>query len=423
VRRCLLVWTAGLACAAPAAAQAPEGCALQVVTAPGTRSHYTQMTDGTARLEVGGGVEARCGPTWMRADSASYAQGPEILWLFGRVEIRDTVRTLHADRVTWYAKEERMRAEGRVRVVARTTGSTLDGSVLDYWPATERRAEERMLAPNRPHLTLRPDPDAAERRPLEVDGDRVHVYGERRVAVAGRATAVREGLAARADSIHLALDRDEIWMFGDPAVVVEGTTLAGDTIRAELRERRVERVEAWPRGRARSQDYALRADSIDVRLPGQQLREVVAVGNAVAEAYTALAARDETSPADWVAGDTIVATFEPAATAPDAAASADAAAGDGAAARDRVELRQLVASGDARALYHMESRRAGDLLPAINYVRGRRVLVWFERGEVREGRVEGPTVGVYAEPGAPAGEAGEARDTTPTPAPPPRERP
>ncbi|MGH7544803.1 MAG: hypothetical protein ACREKI_01315, partial [Gemmatimonadota bacterium] len=124
---------AALALGAGAAVQGPaQGCVLRVVTAPGTRSHYTQISPGVSRLDVGGGLEATCGDAWMRADSASYHEGREVLYLIGRVDYRDSTRTLQAQRVTYYAREERMVAEGNARVTVRASGSTLAGPVLHY---------------------------------------------------------------------------------------------------------------------------------------------------------------------------------------------------------------------------------------------------------------------------------------------------
>lgn len=381
---------AALALGTAAAVQEPvQGCVLRVVTAPGTRSHYTQTAPGASRLDVGGGLEATCGDAWMRADSASYHEGPEILYLIGRVDYRDSTRTLQAQRVTYYAREERMVAEGNARVTVRASGSTLAGPVLHYWPATEARPVERLYAPTRSRLTLLPDTGAADRRPLDVEGDRIALRGDREISVAGRATATREDLDASADSMHLDFGADALWLLGSPRVVSEGTTLVGDTLRAELRDREIERVEAWPNGRATSEDFALRADSIDARLPEQQLREVIAVGTALAEAFSEVAARDPWMPTDWVSGDTIVGTFEPKA---DGAETANGESSRG------VELRLLVATGDGRALHHVRDSSRPDAPPSINYVRGRVVRVYFRDGEVREARVEGPSTGVYSEP-------------------------
>lgn len=397
---------------------AAQGCVLRIVTAPGTRSHYTQVAPGVAKLDVGGGLEATCGDAWMRADSASYHQGSEILWLVGRVDYRDSTRTLQAERVTYYSQEERMVAEGSVRLTARSTGSTLTGPLVHYRPGSKRQPYERIHAPQRSHLTIYPERDAEDRRPLEVDGDRITILGDSVVAVAGRARATRQDFDAAADTMHLDLAAEALWLFGSPRAIAEGTTLKGDTLRGELRNRQIERVEAWPNGEARSQDYALRADSIDTRLPGQQLREVIAVGSALAQAFTELAARDPLSPTDWVSGDTIVGLFEPKARA----AGANGADGGGAKG---VELRSLVASGDARALYHVRDRSRPDRAPAVNYVKGQRVRVRLVGGEVEEAKVEGPSLGVYIEPrettadtlAAPPRPPGERapRDTVPPP--------
>ncbi|MGH7546321.1 MAG: hypothetical protein ACREKI_09080, partial [Gemmatimonadota bacterium] len=121
----------------------------------------------------------------------------------------------------------------------------------------------------------------------------------------------------------------------------------------------------------------------------QELREVIAVGRSVAEAFSEIAERDPWMPKDWVSGDTIVGTFEPK-TAGRETANGESSRG--------VELRLLVATGDARALHHVRDDSRPDGPPAIHYVRGRVVRIVFRDGEVREAQVEGPSTGVYAEP-------------------------
>lgn len=381
---------AALALGALASAQRQEqGCVLRVVTAPGTRSHYSQTAPGVSRLDVGGGLEATCGDAWMRADSASYHEGPEILYLIGRVEYRDSTRTLQARRVTYHSAEERMVADGNVRLTARASGSTLTGPVVHYWPPTDARPTERLFAPQRSRLTLYPERSVEERAPLEVEGDRIYLRGDSAIAVAGGARATQPDFDASADSMNVDFGANELWLLGSPQVVAEGTTLRGDTLRGELREREIERVEAWPNAHATSEEYALHGDSIDALMPNQQLREVIAVRHAIAEAFNEVAARDSVTPKDWVSGDTIVGHFEP--KMPESQrANGDASRG--------VELKSLVATGDARALYHVSDRSRPHLPPAINYVRGARVRVLFAGGEVTEARVDGPSIGVYAEP-------------------------
>lgn len=382
------------------AQERPQGCVLQVVSSPGSRSRYTEVAPGVGKLDVGGGLEAICGSAWMRADSASYLQDSDILWLLGAVRYRDTARTLDADRVTYYGREERMIAEGRVTLTARATGSTLKGTLVHYEPRAEGRPYERIFAPRRPHLTVHGDTAAADGEPLEAEGERVTILGDSVVALAGDAKAWRSDFTAVADTMHIDLDTGEIRLFGSPKVTSEGTTLVGDSIRAELRDREIERAEAWPRGRATSESYILAADSIDTRFVERRLRQVIAVRGARGEMHSALARRDSLVPLDWVAGDTIVAHFEPRGPRSNGSqASVPGNPGETQGTEDaNVELRELIAFGDARALYHVEDRQRPDRPPAVNYVRGARIRILVAAGEVKEAKVEGPSVGVYIEP-------------------------
>ncbi len=446
--RVLVLFAALTLAAAAAAAQAQEGrkCTLSVITPPGSPSRYVQLEEGY-RLDAWDGVEATCGPSWVRADSATYYEASGVLYLYRNVEYRDDRRTLVADSAVYYRDEERVRAQGNVILTDRVSRSTLEGPVIDYFPLSEERPVERIFAPERSHLRLYADTTPGA-EPFEVDADRIHLYGDSLMAGSGDAVAVRGELSAYGDSLHLDLGNDELWLLGDPLVEAEDVSLEGDTILVLLDEGSVEEIQAWPSGaadgrdmfvaarmlrvfvsgeeverlvawpgtnpppidsmppgpwaRAETADYILVGDSIDVERPLGILERVIAVGRARSEATEAADPLDPLLGTDWMDGDTIVGFFGLGDSLGEHSSGSDSAP----SSEETTELLRLVALGSARALYHaVDEKAAGEATggrPGINYVLGNVVTIWFKDSKVVEVEVIGPGTGVYLEPIPPA---------------------
>ncbi len=437
------VLAAGAALVAPPA-QERSSCDWQVrATTPGAIGHLVRPSEGDAHLVLGGGVEATCGEKWVRADSASYYEKRGELYLFGNVRYRGEGRNLIADRATYYEIGDWVRSQGNVKLSDSDGRSTLAGPSLDYFPANENRASDRIYAPNRPHMTFYPD-SAPGTEPFDVDADRIHIYGDSLIGAAGRVEAVRGQLNAFGDSMHLDLSRDELWLLRQPRVEANDVVLEGDSIRVVLDENRVREIQAWPNGSARgeeltlaapylrmfvegeavsravasagdpsrtgavdsagrppwarseSRDFALNADSIDILRPGGRLDRVIAVRRASAVGLEPFEADSGPLAHDWLEGDTITGYF----TSPDSTP----------VSKEEAQLTRLVAMGQARALYHVRKRagEAGTNHPPLNYVIGRTVTLWLDEGEVTEAEVLVGT-GVYLEPAPPRPSADSAR--------------
>src|SRR5688572_5380596 len=166
----------------------------------------------------------------------------------------------------------------------------------------------------------------------------------------------------------------------------------------------MDRVYAWGRSRARavSPEYDIVADSLDVRMPGQRVREVFAVRDAFAQS-TPDSTRMRSTEKDWLRGDTIITRFDTVAAAGDTAR--------------RPRIRDLVARGSARSYYQVASREGRSAPPAINYVRGRVIAVTFQDQEVEQVTITDQAAGIYLEaPQAAADTTVRApRDTIPAP--------
>ncbi len=174
-------------------------------------------------------------------------------------------------------------------------------------------------------------------------------------------------------------------------------TLTADTLDFRMATGLLQRAYAWGgRARAVSPTYEIVADSMDVLMPEQRLREVRSVGQAVAESRPDTA-RIRTEERDWMRGDTIIGQFEP----PPASDTTG-----------RPRITELVARGGARSFYHIASGDSVTTTPAINYVTGGAIRVAFENQEVDTVVVTDQASGVYLTPATVTDTAATPRDTT-----------
>jgi hypothetical protein len=161
--------------------------------------------------------------------------------------------------------------------------------------------------------------------------------------------------------------------------------LRADTIDLRVAQNHLERAYAWGASGARavSPTQIITADSLDVRLPGQRIRQVFAVRHAWAQSdpdSTKIRSKER----DWLRGDTIIASFD-----------STIAPGD---TTTRPQLTGLVARGNARSFYQIAVSGAPIDKPAINYVTGRAINVAFANRTVDRVTVTEQATGVYVEP-------------------------
>ena len=145
----------------------------------------------------------------------------------------------------------------------------------------------------------------------------------------------------------------------------------------------MERVFAWGgRAKAVAESQEMEADSLDLRLPGQRLSEVHALGNAIAYS-TVDTTLIESADRDWIRGDTLVAFFDTVATAD---------------TTERTRMREVIATGNARSFYQFAQSGGVKALPNVSYNRGRVISVHFEEGEVQKVDVKDKASGMFLEP-------------------------
>ena len=398
--------------------------------------------DGTKRTYISGGVDATCAGQGNRllADSAEHYASRGELVLIDRVRYADDQVRMTSTRMVYYTADERLLATGNVDGTTKK-GVRFRGPEMTYLrPKPGVRTVASWRAPGRPIVRLadrrRPSAGATAGDTVTVVGDVVFSENDSLVWATGRVVISRPDLNATGDSARL----DEglglaqlrkgprIIGTGDRAFTLVGTEvdlwsregelervrangaarvdadslrLSGDTIDLRLSHGAMERVYTWGgRAAADGESQRIVADSLDIRMPHQELEELHAVGAAVAYALpdTADVRTDER---DWIAGDTLVATFETVPVPGDTAR--------------KTRMRGVVATGSARAFQQLAAKDADPTTPNLSYSRGRRITVRFEEGQVRQVDVLDQASGLYLE-------AAARTDTTRTAAPRPPSR-
>jgi hypothetical protein len=406
------------------AQEIPRNCDLNLQNRPGTAMKILEDASGKRTTFLSQGVVAHCigqGNT-LTADSAEYYESEGRLYLVGNVHYTEPRATVTSRTMTYYQGDDHLHAEGDV-VAVQSNGSTLRGPTADYYRSTPQRPLTRMFSPSRPTVTLVQKDTSGRGRPPDtahVVANTITMVGDSLVYASGRVEITRPDLLATGDSAFMDSGRDFARLMREPSVQGKGTrafTLTGGVIDVYSRNRQVERVVATPKGHALSKDLELVADSIDLRMqgnqlqrafawgvgrahsispdreiiadsidaimPGQRIREVRALRNAYAESNPDSGV--VSTQRDWMSGDTLVAHF-------DSLVAADTAS--------KPRIREIVAEGNARSFYQMKNSKGPQTEPTVNYVRGRIIDIIFETGKVATVTVTDKATGVLIEPAA-----------------------
>lgn len=377
----------------PAAPAAQQRCQFVIdnVDREGAR---IEVAPGVVNYFAGGNVRFRCAnlPVRIASDSVAAYQGTVIQFV-GQVRYRDSTAEMTADFGTYFRDAEKWEARGNVRLNNIRNGSSLRGPMLDYFrPARGLRDTTEMYADQRPTLTLPVrDSTGASAVPYLVVADRIRLRGSDQVWGGGRVTIDRDDLRSRGDSLQLdtgprgdgalvgnalvrRLAADSFELRGrridlklaqrelrrvtardSASLAGSDLTLTGDNIGLDLRQRVVGQTTAWGKVRrpvALSQDYEIRGDSVAFDTPEQVLREIRAFRNAWLGAKP-----DSAGDRDWVAGDSVVASF----------IQRDSAG------TKRPLLQRLQATGNGKALYRFTQE--GQPRASFNYTKADLILV------------------------------------------------
>jgi hypothetical protein len=370
---------------------------------------------------AGGNVRLSCRgqQLTMQSDSVA-AYGGDVVQFIGNVKYRDSTLTMDADRGTYYKKGEKWEARGRVVTKNLRNGSTLNGPAMDYFRVVKGvRDTMEMYSTGRPRIQYATTtPDARPSEPYIIVADRVRLKGNDRLWGGGKVTIDRSDFAAKSDSLRLdtgkgdgtlvggspvmrGLGRDSFNISGRRLdlrldqreltyVTAKGTghavskewDLVADTIGLDLNNRKLDQTLAWGdsiRPYATSPAYAMRADSLALDTPGQQLKEVRGFGAAWLGGTIDSASKQR----DWIRGDTVVASFVQR---------------DSAGTR-RAALNRIVARKGAQS-YHVEANAKYPARPSINYARGDVIVMTMSktpRGGVDRVDIRGQVDGIQLE--------------------------
>jgi hypothetical protein len=410
-----------------------------------TRTGEANLVNPGTPFEVmymGGGVQVRCaGGTTIRSDSAVYMGQSGMYEFIRNVQYADSARTLTARHMLYHEPQRLVTAENDVVLTDILNGSTLRGPSLSYYLKSETQPEDMLqMHTGRPvAMLIRPAAaDTMMRDTTIVVADMLDIVGETRFSARGNVDVTRSNLKAYAASAEFTEDAGDMTLRGNARIVDEEYTVHGDSIvgasdeEGELREVRAlgnaridaeemdvqapvitvflaesqldrlvavgTRNETAPersvQARALSPELRLLADSLDIRAPGRQVEQVVAIGHGFAERLTTdttAAERPEMPRNDWVRGDTIIARF----TDPPPSAT------DTTQQRVLEHLDVRAGTEKARSFYLIPDENDPNGQPAVNYVIAQRIQVSFRDGQVvavEADDADGQLHGMYLRP-------------------------
>lgn len=387
------------------------------------RSVIIDDSSGLRNTFAGGSVDATCEGQGNRllADSAEHFAAQGMLILYHNVRYTEERVTMSSDRMVYYTREERLVAEGNVK--GRTaSGTRFSGPYMEYFRASPGlRTENSWVATGRPFVRMSPSETGAEpgsdADSTDLTANVIRSRNDSLLYASGRVMLERRDMRATSDSAFVDNGEEHAQFLREPriegrgerAFTLVGTvidawseqrklervvarheavatsdslTLRSDTIDIRFVEQEIARIFAWgTRARADAGAQVIEADSLDVEMPGQELRRLHALGAAVA-----LSSPDSTrivsEEQDWIVGDTLVAQFEQVTDT----------------AGTRTALREVIATGGARALYQLPPPGGERGMPSLSYNRGRQITVQFDKGEMAQVRVSDQASGLYLEP-------------------------
>lgn len=382
---------------------AAQNCVFQINNVD-RQGSVVETPQGT-NYYAGGNVQLSCRGmrVTMQSDSVA-AFGGNVVRFIGNVKYRDSTLIMDADRGTYFKKGEKWEARGRVSTSNLKTGSKLTGPSLDYYRVLKGvRDTLEMYSTGRPRIEYATsDPGAKPGEPYIIIADRVRLKGSDRLWAGGKVTIDRSDFSARADSLRLdsgkgsdgtliggnpimrGLGRDSFNITGRRLdlkldgreltyVIAKGNghavskewDLVADTIGLDIKSRKLEQTLAWgdsTRPYATSPAYAMRADSLALDTPDQQLKEVRGFG----KAWLGGTIDARTKQRDWMRGDTVVAQFVQR---------------DSAGTR-RAVLSRIVARKGAQS-FHLDPDERHPERPSINYARGDVIIMTMKQGDRR----------------------------------------
>ena len=408
------------------AAPATRNCVLDFADSPPeTRLLYMRLPDSTANTFIGGGFIGRCQGENNRisADSAEQFESAGIVNMYGNVVYEEPNKLrVTAAHAIYLTREGRLFADGGVVATQLATGSTITGPNIEYSRVMPGRPVAKLVAPNRPTARLiEKDSMGKLGEPTIVTADRFEDLGDTLLLGWGDVVITREQIIGRADSLAFNKTTQRARLVRAARIrsldTSQAFTLNGDTVDLYTTEKKLDRVFASHAATATNKDLIITAERIDLRLKAQQIdeafafgsgraraqtpqqdvesdsmrivltdqrpREVRAIGGAVAKGMPDTL-KIKSTDRDMLRGDSLFAYFDTAQAATDTSG--------------QTRIKEIQAFGNASSLFQIASKRGPSAPPAINYVRGQRIVVEFDTGSVRDVRVDSAATGLYLEP-------------------------
>lgn len=434
---------------APAKKPAKQ-CVLNTEESPETaRFTYAQQNDSSSNLMVGGGFVGFCEgeKNKLKADSAEYFQLNGFVNLFGNVTYEDKGEfRVTANHATYFIKEGTLYADGNVVALQIKSGSIFTGPKIDYFRVLEGvRTSSKLYAPNNPLVQIQQkDSVGKPLPPVKVSASTMQDNGDSLLTAWGSVAIIRSDVTGRSDTASyykpngnarlirganiastskdqpFTLSGDTIDLFTRDSVLdrvlakhlAKATSgqvnMNAEMIDMRLVDKKVDRAYVYGPGRAKAftKERTLEADSLDIMLPNQLLKEFRAFGTAVIVGKPdSLKINSEED--DVLRGDSVFAQFDSVRAKGDTVAKA--------------EIKKVTAIGNASSKVQIASRQGISFPPAINYIRAKHLVVRFDSGQVREIAADSSATGSYYEPVADTtSDSAAARKPKPPPRRPPR---
>lgn len=403
-----------------------KNCQLVIGQRPDTRFTFTRLADSSTNIMVGGGFEGHCEgeKNNVRADSAEYYETSGYLNLFGNVTYEEKPEfRVTSNHATYFLNEGKLYADGNVVATQLKTGSTFTGPIIEYFRIMpDVRTRSRLRAPNNPLvLMMQKDSTGKDLPPVRVSASEMQDNGDSVLHAWGNVAIQRSDIQGRGDSASFdnakgiarlirganiqsmskdqpfTLTADTIDMFTTDSVLdrvfakhtarakQSDMNMSAERLDIRLVDRKINRAYAFGTGRAKTdtKDRSLEADSIDIVIPNQLLKELRAFGTAIviSKPDSTKIKSDEN---DVLKANVIIAEFDSVRGAKDTTA--------------KVQISRVTANGEASSKVQIASRQGPSFPPAINYIRGKHLIVTFDSGQVKEIAVDSSASGQYFEP-------------------------
>ena len=438
--------------------QRPTPCEL--VPQPTTRLTVDTLPipGGGQVAFVGGGVLIKCPAKNMTLKGDSAERYPDHDQLIGHASYDEPRLHVDADFLNYFPNEDIVKGAGNVHALL-PSGSRLDGPQAEYRRPNAKlnRPHRQMAAIARPTITvMEKDSTGKPLPPTTVIANQVFMDGDSLIYGGGQVEINRPDISTNSDSAFIDQEHETMKLMRNPKMRGKKDrpfTLAGDLITLYSKNHKLQRVLSQAKAVATSDSLTLRSDTIDLRvvndlldhayvwgktsraralspsqdliadsldvwMPGQRIQLVRALPHAVAQGRpdTTRFKIERPDTNDLLVGDTIVATFDSLASPRDTSRNPN--------------IKQLVSTGHASALYHVAPSDSNETRFGVNYVTARLITVDFTQQATKQKVAVVTTVdsvyGVYIEPRSDSGRAravGQKPAQTPTKAQPSKPAP